>query len=243
MDWPRPSDSTRIGGAGWGGRLLHMGGMEPVCAARGDCLPGVELAGRLARRNAGTGAATVAAALRVLRGPHGRQLRSPCADGWAGLVGVYASRDCNRPAGWVPDAFDSVLPGDPRARRVPTIVLALWSDGVAHSAGGGQPGAAVEAARAFFRRVLQVVRRGRSNRPGRNDLNGGFLHRTEHPAALPRRENRQVRTRMGDNLMTCFRVLQAGARRGTALRWLKFNLVGALGIAVQLALLAGLKSG
>jgi len=43
--------------------------------------------------------------------------------------------------------------------------------------------------------------------------------------------------------MTCFRVLQAGARRGTALRWLKFNLVGALGIAVQLALLAGLKSG
>lgn len=31
--------------------------------------------------------------------------------------------------------------------------------------------------------------------------------------------------------------------RGTALRWLKFNAVGALGIAVQLAVLFGLKSG
>jgi putative flippase GtrA len=33
------------------------------------------------------------------------------------------------------------------------------------------------------------------------------------------------------------------AWRGTASRWLKFNLVGALGIAVQLAVLLGLKSG
>jgi putative flippase GtrA len=32
-------------------------------------------------------------------------------------------------------------------------------------------------------------------------------------------------------------------RRGTALRWLKFNAVGALGIGVQLAVLLGLKSG
>jgi putative flippase GtrA len=34
-----------------------------------------------------------------------------------------------------------------------------------------------------------------------------------------------------------------GTGSGTALRWLKFNAVGALGIAVQLAVLFGLKSG
>ena len=37
--------------------------------------------------------------------------------------------------------------------------------------------------------------------------------------------------------------LTASAGRPTTLRWLKFNLVGALGIAVQLAVLLGLKSG
>lgn len=63
-----------------------------------------------------------------------------------------------------------------------------------------------------------------------------------------------MRTRTGDNLTAGFRVLHgresigrrsngAGARRETAFRWLKFNLVGALGIAVQLAVLLGLKSG
>jgi putative flippase GtrA len=34
-----------------------------------------------------------------------------------------------------------------------------------------------------------------------------------------------------------------GSRRGTVLRWLKFNAVGALGIAVQFAVLLTLKSG
>jgi putative flippase GtrA len=57
-----------------------------------------------------------------------------------------------------------------------------------------------------------------------------------------------VRTRIGDNLTACLRVLHrreliTGARRETALRWLKFNLVGGFGIAVQLAVLLGLKSG
>jgi len=58
---------------------------------------------------------------------------------------------------------------------------------------------------------------------------------------------------MGDNLTESVRVLQGrelvGTRkngtawRGTALRWLKFNLVGGFGIAVQLAVLLGLRSG
>ncbi len=53
--------------------------------------------------------------------------------------------------------------------------------------------------------------------------------------------------RIRDNLTAGFRVLHGrelitGARRETAFRWLKFNLVGGLGIAVQLAVLLGLKS-
>jgi putative flippase GtrA len=57
-----------------------------------------------------------------------------------------------------------------------------------------------------------------------------------------------VRARIGDNLTACLRVLHrreliTGARRETALRWLKFNLVGGLGIALQLAVLLCLKSG
>ena len=57
-----------------------------------------------------------------------------------------------------------------------------------------------------------------------------------------------MRARIGDNLTAGLRVLQGrelitGARRETACRWLKFNLVGGFGIAVQLAVLLGLKSG
>ncbi len=57
-----------------------------------------------------------------------------------------------------------------------------------------------------------------------------------------------MRTRIGDNLTAGFRVLHGrelitGARHETAVRWLKFNLVGGLGIAVQLAVLFGLRSG
>jgi putative flippase GtrA len=61
-------------------------------------------------------------------------------------------------------------------------------------------------------------------------------------------------TRSGENLPASFlghhgkeglgsRENVAATQRGTALRWLKFNLVGALGIAVQLAVLFGLKCG
>ena len=61
-------------------------------------------------------------------------------------------------------------------------------------------------------------------------------------------------TQVEDNPRGSFRVLfgrqllgspssNLGARRGTTLRWLKFNLVGGLGVAVQLAGLLALKSG
>jgi putative flippase GtrA len=60
--------------------------------------------------------------------------------------------------------------------------------------------------------------------------------------------------RVRDNLISTFRVSDesklgprlrnaVGAWRPTAVRWLKFNAVGALGIAVQLVVLLGLKTG
>jgi putative flippase GtrA len=57
-----------------------------------------------------------------------------------------------------------------------------------------------------------------------------------------------VRTGTGDNLTAGFRVLHGSelitdTGRATALRWLRFNLVGGFGIAVQLAVLLGLNSG
>jgi len=63
-----------------------------------------------------------------------------------------------------------------------------------------------------------------------------------------------VRAGTRDNLIASFCVTQrrklvhrgahdASALRPTALRWLKFNAVGALGIAVQLIVLLGLKGG
>jgi putative flippase GtrA len=57
-----------------------------------------------------------------------------------------------------------------------------------------------------------------------------------------------VRTGTGDNLTAGFRVLHGSelitdTGRATALRWLRFNLVGGFGIAVQLAVLLGLISG
>jgi putative flippase GtrA len=62
-----------------------------------------------------------------------------------------------------------------------------------------------------------------------------------------------VIARNGDNLTAAFRVddarelvgrgSDAGARRGTGWRWLKFNLVGGLGIVVQLTVVLGLHRG
>jgi putative flippase GtrA len=53
-----------------------------------------------------------------------------------------------------------------------------------------------------------------------------------------------VKAGVKDNLAANFRVI-LGARTGrrTAIRWMKFNAVGALGIGVQLAVLLGLTSG
>src|SRR5579863_4168860 len=153
MDWPRSSDRIGVGGADRGGRMLCAGWveqvwLEPVCAPRGDCVPGTELAGGLARWNAGTGAATIASALRLLCRSHGRQLRRSGVDGWSFLVRNHAALDRNRTSDCILAAVNPILSGDARARRVSTVLLALRADRTAHPAGSRQSGAVVETASA-----------------------------------------------------------------------------------------------
>ena len=50
-------------------------------------------------------------------------------------------------------------------------------------------------------------------------------------------------TGIGDNPKASFRVTHGKGSRQIGLRWFRFNLVGGLGVAVQLAVLLGLKSG
>jgi len=52
-----------------------------------------------------------------------------------------------------------------------------------------------------------------------------------------------VITGIGDNPKASFRVTHGKGSRQIGLRWFRFNLVGGLGVAVQLAVLLGLKSG
>lgn len=100
----------------------------------------------------------------------------------------------------------------------------------------------METASAFLRQRLRPVRRRRNGRPCRHGVDGGLFRCTEHDAALSGRENCKVRTGIGDNLMASFRVLVGralasqrwkgeSASSETVFRWLKFNLVGGLGIA------------
>src|ERR1700691_3682448 len=97
-----------------------------------------------------------------------------------------------RPAGCVPHTLDSVLLSDARPGRVSVVILALRTHGAAHSAGDRQPGAALEAASAFPRQRIPAFRRRRSDWSGGNGAHPGFLHWTEHGAALLRREDPEV---------------------------------------------------
>jgi len=72
--------------------------------------------------------------------------------------------------------------------------LSFWRFGPTelHSAGDRQPGAALEAASAFPRQRIPAFRRRRSDWSGGNGAHPGFLHWTEHGAALLRREDPEV---------------------------------------------------
>src|SRR5260370_11547701 len=131
--------------------MLRPRRLEPLLPSRCDCLPGTELAGRLARWNAGPRAAEIAPALWLLCGPHGRQLWSARADGRLGAVGMHASADRHRAADRVPDALDSVVSCDPHLGGISLIVLAVRANGTSHSARGRAPGIALEADGAFSR--------------------------------------------------------------------------------------------
>src|SRR4051794_433233 len=102
--------------------------MEPVLASDCHVFPGTQLAGRQSRRHACPGSPAATPALRLLRGPHRRQLRRTRPYGRAGAVGIHASLHRDRTAGGVSAAFDPVLPGHLHPGRISTLVLELWSD-------------------------------------------------------------------------------------------------------------------
>ena len=77
-----------------------LAALEPLLAPGRNLFPGPQLAGRQSRRHTGPGPPAAASALRLLRGPHRRQLRRPGAHGRAGAVGIHASLHRDRPAGW-----------------------------------------------------------------------------------------------------------------------------------------------
>src|SRR5580658_10195136 len=118
MDRPRSSDGAGINSADWRRCVLCTGEVEQVCAAGRDRISRAELAGGFAGWDAGAGPAASASTLRILCGSHGRYLWSPRAHGRAGVVGLYASLDCDGAAGCVSYAVDPVVSGDTRAGRV-----------------------------------------------------------------------------------------------------------------------------
>ena len=107
----------------------------------GHRLSGTQLAGRQPRRHAGPGAPATTPALRLLCGPHCRQLRRAGAHGWAGALGIHASLHRDRTAGRVSAAFHPVLPGHLHAGRISTFVLELRADRIADPAVDRQRGA------------------------------------------------------------------------------------------------------
>ena len=182
----------------------------------GIFFPGAQLAGRQPRRHSGPGTPAATSALRLLRGPHRRQLRRAGAHGRAGAVGVHASLHRDRPAGWRFCCFPSS----------PTWPPTRWENFNSRSGVSAPPSCAFccpsATSRSLYHPMVfhghyRLFDVGGAIGIGRHDGHADFLHRPQHTASLCG----------GANPMT-------HAWRSIAMRWLKFNLVGGIGIAVQL---------
>src|SRR5580704_5332527 len=199
--------------------------MEPVLAFGRHLLSGTQLGGRQSGWHAGPVAPAAAPALRLLCGPHRRQLRRAGAYEWARAFGIHASVHRDWPAGSVSDAFHPVLPGHLHSGRIPTFVLVLRPHRIAHSTVRRQRGAFVSPY--DLSRTLPPVRRRRRGWTPRHDGHVDLLHRAQYAPSL----------RGGANSMN------TNLWRSAATRWLKFNLVGGMGIVVQMLMLVVLKTG
>src|SRR5690349_21929801 len=115
--------------------LLCAVGMGFAVPDFGNRLPGGELVWRQPGWNGGESSTGAASAVRVLCGPHDRQLRVAGVDGRTGAIGIHASGDRDWIADWISAVVDPVVPGDIHDGRVSFVVLAIWADRVASPAG------------------------------------------------------------------------------------------------------------
>ena len=98
-------------------------------------------------------------------------------DDWLGSIGVYASVDRDGAAARFSGAIDPVLSCDLYAGRISAFLLEFWSDRTSLATGGWQSGFA-----AMARGVaspVSAIRYRRSDRAGRDDLDGDLFHHKE----------------------------------------------------------------
>src|SRR5215472_1659520 len=220
-DFCGSSDGARICSADSGRRLLCAFPLEQVLPAVRDLVHRSELAGRQPRRDLGSVSQPPATAIRILCGPHGRYLRCRLPNVRPCPLRISALANCCRNVDRVSGSLDRVLSGDVHPGEVPHGVCAVRAHGNSHSADDRQH-------RAHFSspctpdgsRVL-VIRCGRRNRNCGNDGNGSRRHHRPYRTSLPG----------GTSVVSESQWWQS------ATRWMKFNLVGGLGIAVQLWML------
>src|SRR6185437_4817322 len=226
MDQLRPPHSVGIRGTNHGRSQLRPGIPKSFVADRGGRLSGGELVRRQPGWHACQDSPPRAPALRLLRGPHDRQLWRSLHHGRPCALRVHRSVYCFWPAGWVPSALHTVISRGLCYGRVPPFILEFRADRIASPAGGRKPGAAALATR--FETSISPLRYRRVSRHYRHGRDSRLLRYPQHMAVVSR----------GVAPVTTART-SGGSMIG---RWLKFNAVGGMGVGVQLATLAILKS-
>src|ERR1017187_958237 len=224
LDQLGPPDCFGLDFIAWRGAELLVCALASCRAATGGCRPGAELAGRQPGRNAGARARLPAAALWVLCRPHGGRAGHLFPAGRDGSFGLYESAGGGRPDRKLLPVIDRSVSGDLHHRHVSNLVLEVQPHRAADSADDRQRGAAVPADGANCRPLLAAVRLRRRDRDLRHGGHAGGGGGAAHGVSV-----------------SCGTA--AGQNGCAVIRWLKFNAVGGMGIAVQLAALALLKSG
>src|ERR1017187_433589 len=131
------------------------------------------------------------------------------------MLGIPALAGCHRHAGYVLVALMRELPRNVHVGLFSTLTGFLRPHRNSHSTDHRQPGSFAQPVFNAVRPQNPAVRSGRDNRRIWNVRHGGHRYSEPYGATLP-----------------------AGAASvNTFIRWLKFNLVGAMGMVVQLAAL------
>ncbi len=155
VDQCRPPDGARPAGVRGGRRLLLAVPAGSRLPARRERLPGAQLARRQPRRHGRARAAEAAAALRLLRRPHGRRARGALPAARARALVAHHARGGDRAARRLPLPDHQHGLRDARARRLQDLVRPRGRHRDADPARARQPrGAALAADEIADRSVL-----------------------------------------------------------------------------------------